>query len=171
MAARPLTLVSEHEYLGSHYEPDCEFEDGVLIERHGGTEKHSWMQIALGSYIFRRRRAWGVTGYTEQRVRIRTGKYKLPDVCIVQGPRSATPILEQPPLVVIEILSPEDRPLRVDQTIADWLAAGVGYVWVVDPETLESILHTAQGRVEVRDATLRVPGTQIEIPLRQLDEE
>jgi hypothetical protein len=77
MAARPLTPVSEQNYLGSSYQPDCEFEDGVLIERHVRNEKHSWMQIALGSYIFRRRRAWGVTGYTQQRVRI-------------QGLRSAT---------------------------------------------------------------------------------
>jgi hypothetical protein len=42
------------------YEPDCEFEDGVLIERHAGTEKHSWMQAALAAYIFRRRKAWDV---------------------------------------------------------------------------------------------------------------
>ena len=32
MPARPLTpLVTEQEYLGTQYEPDCEFEDGVLI--------------------------------------------------------------------------------------------------------------------------------------------
>ena len=60
MGARPLTLVSEQEYLRSQYEPDCEFEDGVLIERHVGTEKHSWMRAALAAYIFRRRKAWGV---------------------------------------------------------------------------------------------------------------
>jgi hypothetical protein len=42
---------------------------------------------------------------------------------------------------------------------------------VVDPETLESILYTAKGRVSVTDATLRVPGTPIAIPLRQLEEE
>ena len=171
VAAQPSTLVSELEYLRSHYEPDCEFEDGVLIERHVGTEKHSWLQAALAAYIFRRRRAWGVNVYTEQRARLRPGKYKLPDVCIVQGARPSTPIFEQPPLVAIEILSPEDRPLRVDRTIAEWLEFGVGYVWVVDPETLDSILHTAGGRMPVSDATLRIPGTAIEIPLRRLDDD
>ena len=109
--------------------------------------------------------------YTGQRARVRPGKYKLPDVCIVSGPRPVTPIFEQPPLLAIEILSPEDRPLRVDQTIAEWLESGVGHVWVVDPETLESILHTAHGRVLVSNATLRIPGTPIEIPLRLLDED
>jgi Uma2 family endonuclease len=73
--------------------------------------------------------------------------------------------------VAIEILSPEDRPLRVDRTIAEWLEFGVGYVWVVDPETLESVLHSAHGRVPVSDATLRIPETPIEIPLRQLEDE
>ncbi len=74
MPARPLTQVSEQEYLGSQYEPDCEFEDSALIERHVGTEKHSWMQAALAAYIFRRRKAWGVNVYTEQRTRVRPGK-------------------------------------------------------------------------------------------------
>jgi Uma2 family endonuclease len=171
MAARPLTVVSEQEYLGTAYQPDCEFEDGVLIERHVGTEKHSWMQAALAAYIFRRRKTWDVNVYTEQRARVRPGKYKLPDLCVVQGPRPATPVFEQPPLLAVEILSPEDRPLRVDQTIAEWLEFGVAYVWIVDPETLESALHTAHGRVPVQDATLRIPGTPIEIPLRQLDDE
>lgn len=171
VAAQPSTLVSEQEYLASSYEPDCEFEDGVLIERNVGTEKHSWLQMALGAYIFRRRRAWGVNVYSEQRVRVRKGKYKLPDVCIVQGGRPSTPIFEHPPLVAIEILSPEDRPLRVDKTIAEWLEFGVGYVWVIDPETMESMLHTAAGRVPVPDSTLRIPGTAIEIPLLRLDDD
>ncbi len=87
------------------------------------------------------------------------------------GPSTRYPIFERPPLVAIEILSQEDRPLRVDQTIAEWLEFGVGYVWVVDPETLESILHTSHGRVPISDATLRVPGTRIEIPLGQLGED
>jgi Uma2 family endonuclease len=74
-------------------------------------------------------------------------------------------------LLAIEILAPEDRPLRVDRTIAEWLEFGVGYVWVVDPETLESVLCTAKGRVPVSDATLRIPVAGVEIPLRQLEVE
>jgi Uma2 family endonuclease len=171
MAAGPLTLVTEQEYLGTHYEPDCEFEDGVLIERHVGSEKHSWLQAALAAYFFRRRKAWNVNVYTEQCNRIRPGKYKLPDVCVVLGARPETPIFEEPPLLAIEILSPEDKPLRVDRTIAEWLDFGVAYVWIIDPETLESAVHTRQGRVRVEDATLSIPGTNIEVPLRKLDED
>ena len=74
-------------------------------------------------------------------------------------------------MLAIEILSPEDKPLRVDRTIAEWLEFGVGYVWVIDPENLESVRHTLHGRVGIEDATLRIPGSAIEVPLRQLDEE
>jgi Uma2 family endonuclease len=169
MAARNPVLISEEEYLTTTYQPDCEFTDGVLIERNVGTEKHSWLQAALAAYIFRRRRAWNVNVYTEQRARVRPGKYKPPDVCIVQGPRPTTAVFDEPPLVAIEILSPEDRPLRVDQTIAEWLEFGVPYVWVIDPETLESIVHTGEGRMRIDDATFRIPGTPIEIPLHELD--
>ena len=91
MAARSLPQISEEEYLASTYEPDCEFEDGVLIERNLGTEKHSWMQAALAAYIFRRRKAWGVNVYTGPRTRLRPGLYKLPDVCMAQGSRPETP--------------------------------------------------------------------------------
>jgi hypothetical protein len=77
--------VSEEEYLHASYEPDCEFEDGALIGRNVGTEKHSWLQAALAAYFFRRRKLWDINVYTEQRARIRPGEYKLTDVCVVQG--------------------------------------------------------------------------------------
>jgi hypothetical protein len=73
MAARKPALISEQEYLTTAYQPDCEFEDGVLIARQRDKEKHSWMQAALAAYIFRRRRAWNVNVYTEQRARVRPG--------------------------------------------------------------------------------------------------
>src|SRR5690348_14219997 len=99
------TLISEDEYLHTSYQPDCGFEDGVLIERNVGTESHSWLQAALAAYFFRRRKAWAITGYTEQRIRVRVRKYMIPDLCIVQGPRAKEPVLTHPPLLVIEILS------------------------------------------------------------------
>ena len=52
MTMRTASLVSEDEYLNSVYEPDCEYEDGVLIERNVGEEKHGWLQAALTAYFF-----------------------------------------------------------------------------------------------------------------------
>src|SRR6266496_863478 len=135
------TLISEEEYLHTTYHPDCGFEDGVLIERNVGTESHSWLQLALGAFFFRRRKLWNVTTYTEERIKLRAGKYMIPDVCVFQGGRRKERVPSEPPLLVIEILSPEDRPIRVNDTVRAWLEFGVPHVWVIDPETLESELY------------------------------
>jgi Uma2 family endonuclease len=162
-------VISEDEYLHTVYEPDCEYEDGVLIERNVGEEKHSWFQSAIAAYFFRRRRHWSIEVYTEQRNRIRRAKYMLPDICVIQGPRPSEGIFSVPPLIWIEILSPEDRPIRVNEKVRQVLEFGVPNVWVIDPETLEAEIHTAHGSRKVADGILRVEGTAIEVPLQDLD--
>src|ERR1035437_6582481 len=108
-------LVSEEEYLHTGYDPDCEFEDGVLTERNGGTWDHAKLLAALGAYFFRRRKAWNLLVLTAVRVRARAGKYMIPDLCVVEGPQPVGRFLQTPPLLWIEILNSEDRPLRVNR--------------------------------------------------------
>jgi Uma2 family endonuclease len=165
------TQIPEREYLETSYEPDCEFEDGALIERNVGDSDHSWLQAALAAYFFRRRKAWGLHIFTEQRVKLRDGRYVVPDICIVSGPRPPEKVFQSPPFLLIEILSPDDRPIRVNKKIREELDFGVPYIWVIDPETLESELHTQTSMQEISDRVLRIPGTPIEVPLDLLDEE
>ena len=165
------TLVSEQEYLNTSYEPECEFEDGVLIERNVGTEKHSELQLALGAYFFRRRKGWNICVYTEMRFRVRPGKYMTPDVAVILNPAPAGPVFSSPPLIWIEILAPEDRHVRVNKKVQDVLDFGAGYVWVIDPETLESEVHTAEGHGVLADGVFRVPGTEIVVPLADVMED
>jgi Uma2 family endonuclease len=165
------TLISEEEYLHTSYQPDCGFQDGVLIERHVGTESHSWLQISLGSYFHTRRKLWNITAYTEQRIKLRAGKYMLPDLCVLQGLRRRESVLTAPPMLVIEILSPEDRPIRVNRTVQDGREFGVPYIWVIDPETFENELHDERGWTSLEDGVLRIPRTPIEVPLQLFNEE
>lgn len=164
-------LVSENEYLNTDYQPDCEYEDGVLIARNVGARDHGKLQIALRAYFFRRRKQWNVNVYTGQRIRRRTGKYLVPDICVIQGPEPPEQVFSTPPLLWIEILSPADRPIRVNKKVRDALEFGTPYVWVIDPETLESELHTAEGHRTLDDGVLRIPGTGIEVPLTKLYED
>lgn len=166
-----IALVSEEEYLRTSYEPDCEYEDGVLIERNVGEQDHSWLQLALGAYFFRRRKLWKIEAFTEQRFRIKQGKYMIPDICVIWQPRPSEKVLTKPPLIWIEILSPEDRPIRVNQKIRQLKDFGVPNIWIIDPETLESEIHTHQGSQKVEDGILRVDGTPIEVPLHKLEED
>jgi Uma2 family endonuclease len=95
----------------------------------------------------------------------------IPDLCVVSGTEPAEQIFQSPPLLVIEILLPEDRVIAVNDRVQQWRRFGVPYVWVIDPETLESELHDERGRTKVVDGVLRIPGTPIEVPLRLLDED
>jgi Uma2 family endonuclease len=164
-------LVSEAEYLVTVYEPDREYSDGEVIERNMGEQDHSWLQSALTAYFFRRRRKWSIEVYTEQRVRIGPGRYMIPDICVIPAPRPPEKIFTTPPLLWIEILSPEDRPIRVNEKIRQLLDFGVRAIWVIDPETLEAEIHTPAQSRSVDDAVLRVEGTPIEVPLRGLEED
>ena len=51
------------------------------------------------------------------------------------------------------------------------LEFGVPYVWAIDPESLESDLHTPSGSRKLEDGILRIEGTTIEVPLRLLEED
>jgi len=165
------TLISEAEYFGTSYEPDCEFEDGVLIERNAGTPKHSKVQSALAAYFFKRRNNWNIHVYTEVRYRIRRGKYMMPDLAIVRDAEPEGEFLTVPPLIWIEILSPEDRHVRVNRKVKEVLDFGAPYVWVIDPETMESELHTPAGHDTLMDGTLRIADAGIVVPLADIFED
>jgi Uma2 family endonuclease len=165
------TLISEEQYLHTAYKPDCEFEYGLLIERNIGEKDHSWLQLALGAYFFRRRRLWNIEAFTEQRFRLRDGLYRIPDICIFSAPSPDDQVFTQPPLIWIEILSPEDQPIRTNRKVRELLDFGVPNIWVIEPGTLESEIHTPNGSRTVEDRLLRVEGTLIEVPLESLEEE
>ncbi len=48
---------------------------------------------------------------------------------------------EVPPLLAVEVLSPNDRPGKVLDKFADYLRTGVRLVWVIDPETRKVSVH------------------------------
>src|SRR6266567_4550493 len=62
---------------------------------------------------------------------------RAPDVAFVRRervpPADTTGYAELAPDLVVEVLSPGDRPGEVLAKVADWLSAGTRLVWVVDP--------------------------------------
>jgi Uma2 family endonuclease len=161
--------VSEQTYLRTSYQPDREYADGVLIERNAGERDHSWLQAALVAYLFRRRKSWRIEVFTGQRHLIRPGRYMIPDVCVVWSPMPAEQVFDKPPLVWIEILSHEDRPIRVNEKVRELQDFGADSIWIIDPETLEAEIHTRSQRVRVEGGVLCVEGTLIEVRLHDLE--
>ncbi len=64
--------------------------------------------------------------------------------------------------------APDDRPLPVNRKIRAVLESGTPYVWVIDPETLDSEIHSREGSAALADRTLRIPGTEIGVPPDQV---
>ena len=71
-------------------------------------------------------------------------------------------------MIAIEVLSPDDRAGYLEEKIADYLAFGVPYIWVINPETRRAFVHTPQGSHEVKDGVLRAESVDIEVPLSEI---
>ena len=69
----------------------------------------------------------------------------------------------------MEILSPEDRMVRVQESVRDYLDFGVPCVWIVNPATLQGYVCNSEGMFEAKDGVLRVSGTPIAVPLAELN--
>ena len=129
MAAAP-HLVSLEEYMHTSYSPDCEYIDGTVVERNVGQGKHSYTQLELGSILRASAKAMSLIVLVEQRTRVSLGRIRIPDVCVVSGLEEVT---TKAPLLCVEILSPDDRWSRTNQSIRDYVDMGVPCVWVIDP--------------------------------------
>jgi Uma2 family endonuclease len=175
MATQPIgeregRLISVEEYLSTAYEPDCEYEAGVVVERNVGEFEHSFLQIILGTIFTNNMDAWGVFALTEQRVQITPRTFLIPDVCILRFGAPTDPIVSQPPLIAIEILSPEDTRRRTAQKVAAYLDFGIEHVWIIDPRTRVACRGTHSGLEPVPDGDLSVPGTAIALHVPELFE-
>jgi Uma2 family endonuclease len=170
MATQPIAdnLVSLEEYLSTCYEPDCEYDDGLIVERNVGEYDHSFLQTILGSMFTVNIDIWGVYGLTEQRIRIAPRKYRIPDVCVLRLDAPVDDILNLPPLIAIEILSPEDRWARVLIKASEYRDFGVENVWVIDPRRRKVFAATAGELREIEDGIFEVKGTPIRVQAGEL---
>ena len=162
------TLVPLEEYLHTSYRPDCDYVDGVVEDRNVGEYEHSSMQMAIGAYFFARRKEWKIRVLPEQRVQIQPRRFRVPDVCVIREPGPFDPIIKVPPFICIEILSPDDRMVRVQRRIDDYLAFGVPYVWLIDPGSRRAFVYSSEGSHEVKDGILRTQDPEMIVPLAEV---
>ena len=162
------TLIPMEEYLATAYHPDCDYVDGELVERNVGTFDHSRTQLNLGHLLKMMEKALRVLVVTEQRVQVRSDRFRIPDLTVVRA-EDREPIIRRAPVLCVEILSPEDRMGDMQERIDDYLAMGVPSVWVIDPQKRRGWVHTSEGAKEAKDGVMRTSGDPvIEVPLSEL---
>jgi Uma2 family endonuclease len=155
--------MSIDEYLRTSFEPDAEFVDGMIEERNAGEWDHARLQGLLNSMMLAKEEEWGVYVSPELRVQVSETKVRIPDVCVTDARNKVEQVPTKPPLLCIEVTSPEDRLPRMFKRIEDFHCMGVAQVWVFDPEKQKVWVSTADGVTEWADAVLKVPGTLIEL--------
>jgi Uma2 family endonuclease len=155
--------ISVEEYLSTEFEHDCEYVDGVIEERDLGEFEHAYVQGILVTLFNNHRGDWGVYALPEQRVQTQKTHFRVPDVAVLRVGSVREPILTHPPLLVIEVQSP-DIPLRkTAEKSAEYLAFGIEYVWVIDPYARVAYKGTPEGVELVRSGELAIPGTPIRV--------
>jgi Uma2 family endonuclease len=164
-----VTLVPLSEYLETSYRPDCEYLEGELLERNVGEWDHSRLQMLLSRYLSNREKKLGILVVPEQRVQVKARRFRVPDIAVLAGPPPAGPIIQEPPFLCIEILSPSDRMGEMQDRIDDYLDFGVRYVWLINPRNRRAFIYSNAGVQEVKDGILHTGNPDIRVSLAELD--
>jgi Uma2 family endonuclease len=161
-------FISEEEYLRTSYRPDCDYVDGKVEERNLGEYEHGRVQHMLDRIFGNHEREWGVITVPECRLQVGPKRYRIPDVLILRHGQKVNRIVQQVPLLCIEVLSPEDTWARMRSRLNDYLAMGVEHVWCFDPDAREARRYTADGFEVVREPDLTIPGTPIRVNVAEV---
>jgi len=170
MATLPISeeLWTVREYLATSWSPDREYVDGRIEERNLGEKEHSIIQRYLTVLFAIKRTEWDVEVFPELRTRIAAKNFRVPDVLVVRAGESFERYVTRPPLIAIEILSPEDSLRTMQEKAAQYRRFGIENIWIVDPEPRLGYRYTAAGLEEVRTGELSVPGTPIRLVLSEM---
>ena len=150
----PPTVMTAEDLLHAHI-PDkrTELVRGVLIVREPPGGRHGSVTMNLALRIGAHVEDLGAgqlfaaeTGFTLAR---RPDTVRAPDIALVRRERLPQPIPvgfpELVPDLVVEVLSPDDRPGETLAKVGDWLEAGARLAWVIDPQRRLARVYRADG--------------------------
>jgi Uma2 family endonuclease len=179
----PATLTAEELLrLPSPSGERYELIEGVLEVREPPGEVHGWVECNVASllraYARRHRLGYVLTGDSGYLTRGDDRTVRAPDVAFLSFERRPPGSLSSgyggvPPDLVVEVLSPQDRPREVLNKVREWLSFGVTAAWVVDPRRRTVEIHEEDssrllGERGVIDGGRAVPG--FSAPVREFFE-
>lgn len=155
-------------YLTSSFEPDAEFADGRIEERSVGEYDHSSWQHAIELWFGNHSAEWGIRARPELRVQVAPQKYRVPDVVILDRRRPIEQIITQPPIAIIEILSPQDSLARMMTRLADYEVMGIQTILVLDPQGKH--YRFRNGALEpLTETSFQLPGSACRFDLAEIE--
>ncbi len=147
------TRIRSEDYLRMTFEHDAEFVHGEIVERGMPTYVHGRLEGLIFAEFDRLRHSHGLYPCVEVRMKLAADLYRIPDVAVLTAPASQE-VPDRPPLVVVEILSKDDRYSDVMQKLEEYRQWGVPNIWVIDPSTKRFSMYTEFGLQNVSSLAL-----------------
>lgn len=158
MVTQPVTHLSFEEYLtyddgnGFHYE----LVDGRLELINPPTIEHFLIAKFLEQFLDAEIKGLNLPWLTFRETGVRTGRNKsrLTDLCVVTQEQArellkVSAVFESPPLVIVEVVSPDSIKRDYRYKRSEYAALGVPEYWIVDPlEAKISVLLLQEGLYE-----------------------
>ena len=160
------TLISVEDYLAHETKPASEYEDGVLRQKPMATWDHGVLQKRIGYLLDHA--APALVSASEVTVRIREGKYLVPDVIVQRRDAIQRPYPVEPVHLCVEILSPSDRISEALAKCEEYHAWGVAMTWILDPDERRAWLFRKQHRPEEVPADGSLVAEGVSIPLAEV---
>ena len=162
--------MSDEEYLALPEEkPYLELHDGLVVQKSMANRDHRQL---TGEFSFRfavQVRAKGGAQGPEGRVRLRSGRYQLPDAAIwAAGEPNGDDSI---PTVAVEVRSPDESMASQRAKCRRYRESGVRVAWLVDPRTrtVEVFEGALDGQVLGVGVTLTTPALPgFALPLAEL---
>jgi Uma2 family endonuclease len=120
-------LITPEQYLATHFEREPELVHGELVEKSLPKNTHSKAQQRLCVLLDRVGEC-----RPELRMKLAEDLFRIPDFALFE--RDPDELPESPPLLIVEIASPDGRLPDVERKLGEYRAWGVAHVWFVEPE-------------------------------------
>jgi Uma2 family endonuclease len=146
------TQITAEQYLRMTFEHDAEFVHGEIVERPMPNSIHGRLEFFISVAFGRLIQTHRLYPCLEVRMKLAPDVYRIPDFAVFSEPLK--PVPDTPPLIVIEILSKDDRYSDVMQKLEEYLTWGVANIWVVDPMTKRFSAYTHLGLQNVSSFSL-----------------
>jgi Uma2 family endonuclease len=137
--------ITAEQYLHMTFEHDAEFVRGEIVERSMPDKLHSTIQFLILMAIGRLIQSYPLFPYPELRLRLEPRVFRIPDISVYGGQPPQENVPSTPPLLVIEILSKDDRYHNLMEKLEEYRLWGVQNIWVVDPLSKRFAIYTEMG--------------------------
>jgi Uma2 family endonuclease len=157
----------------------CELIDGTLVEKAMGT-REAMLGMYIGGLFLRHVEPddLGVVLGGDGHIRLKAGSVRAPDVTFI--PWASFPNEELPdeafwsvaPALIVEVLSPDNRPREIDRKLGELFAGRCKIAWVIDPRAKTAKVYTSAAKFKVLSETDVLDGGKVlpgfKLPLADL---